>query len=1042
MTSKLKFNSLKDYIAAHLKQNLIDKNNELEIRFGTNKSYRLSKINFDNIIKMIKSFDFSSENENGLFSLKISQDKSNTRCEIFGEYYIQEYCRNNSIEEMIKLYPDNITFMSKMPVEIDGIQIPIFDNNDFKFRIAYNRELSLNYTDVDAISFISNTKTTKGLRFINRVTYTHPHIPIKIDCSITKFANVKNSNTIEQSRLFDSQEHYEVEIEINNDTFNLYTDSDLYFKIQQAIKYVLYGIHESFYPISVSTINDILTEYKNIIQTDYPIFCGPSSVTLQLEHLDPDNANNILNNYTVTDKADGIRKLLFINSKGFLYFIDQNLKIQYSGTSINYENAFNTIIDGEHILYDKNNNYINIYAAFDIYYVASKNVRDYTLIQIDDKPSRLDILTKLILNIRNHISNTNILNIITKSFNVIYDDTNIYEQCSKLFTTFENELKYNYDIDGLIFTPANLTVGASKLHDKSTPPNKNTWLRSFKWKPAQFNTIDFLVSFPNDTPTYKYINKEGSLDKYQVIHLRVGYNIKRDGFINPFKTLLDADFYSKDEADNTNYFPALFHPTNPYDNETHMCYIKLKNDANGVEQMFTNNNEIFTKKMIVEFQYNINEENFYKWSPLKVRYDKTYSLQTTGKNFGNDYKVANSNWHSIHFPITKNMLITGDISSFDTTNEIYYNNNNKSKKRTPLRNFHNFIKASLINYSASHNSADNILFDIAVGKAGDLNKWNFNKNIKFIFGIDLSRDNIENKIDGACKRYIDLKLKDTTLNPAIFLQGDATLNIRDGSAFTSSQYKSIANGIFGIGTKSKELLGNVVYNNFGIAKDGFDIISCQFALHYFFKNKSTLQNFIINIVESTKLNGLFIGTCYNGKHIFNKLYNTNQLNFSDDDGNLILTINKKYNKDQFNDDISSLGYPIEIFQDTINKSNIEYLVNFEFLIRIMENYGFKLKPLIEDDIFKYPADGFENIYKNIETNSKYKYLNLNENYKNISFLNYYFIFEKIRNVNIHDVVWDDVYDLDTTIDIDDFDIKQPKIQQQKIKLKIKSPKKD
>ena len=45
MTSKTKYNSLKDYIKLHLKLNETDKNNELEIRFGTNKSTRLSKMN-------------------------------------------------------------------------------------------------------------------------------------------------------------------------------------------------------------------------------------------------------------------------------------------------------------------------------------------------------------------------------------------------------------------------------------------------------------------------------------------------------------------------------------------------------------------------------------------------------------------------------------------------------------------------------------------------------------------------------------------------------------------------------------------------------------------------------------------------------------------------------------------------------------------------------------------------------------------------------------------------------------------------------------
>ena len=543
-----------------------------------------------------------------------------------------------------------------------------------------------------------------------------------------------------------------------------------------------------------------------------------------------------------------------------------------------------------------------------------------------------------------------------------------------------------------------------------------------------------MVSYPNKIPSYTHITKDGTLTKYQIIHLRVGFNIKRDGYINPFKNLIDGDFINLNDSDTTaEYFPALFHPSNPYDNDTHICYINLKDDANGTSQMFTINNEIFTNNMIVEFQYIKENDKFHQWIPLRVRYDKTYSLQTTGKNFGNDYRVANNNWHSIHFPITKESLITGNIESQDTANDIYYNNSNKSRKRTNLRNFHNFIKSQLINYASTN--PNTILFDIAVGKAGDLNKWHNNKNIKFIFGIDLSRDNIENKQDGACKRYIDLKLKDDSLVPAIFIYGDSSKNIRDGTAYSSAQNKAISNGIFAIGSNSIALHGKVVNKNFAIAKNGFNIVSCQFALHYFFKDKNTLQNFIINIVESTAINGLFIGTCYNGKKIFELLKNTKTLNFYDDYDNLILNINKKYDFNYFNDNISSLGYPIEIFQDSINKSTIEYLVNFDFFIRIMENYGFKLKTQVNNKFLKNSIDSFESIYNSINDLPQYSYLTLNKNEQNISFLNYYFIFEKISNVNINDIVWDDIDELD--IDMTAINPEPPK----KIKLKIKSSKK-
>ena len=55
-------------------------------------------------------------------------------------------------------------------------------------------------------------------------------------------------------------------------------------------------------------------------------FVGPSGFTLQAQNVAEANADavipNIRTNYTVTDKADGERKLLFITPTGRLYLID------------------------------------------------------------------------------------------------------------------------------------------------------------------------------------------------------------------------------------------------------------------------------------------------------------------------------------------------------------------------------------------------------------------------------------------------------------------------------------------------------------------------------------------------------------------------------------------------------------------------------------------------------------------------------------------------------------------------------------------------
>ena len=198
---------------------------------------------------------------------------------------------------------------------------------------------------------------------------------------------------------------------------------------------------------------------------------------------------------------------------------------------------------------------------------------------------------------------------------------------------------------------------------------------------------------------------------------------------------------SKDKDDDSNYKPVPFVPTDPYDETAYLCNVMLKNNV-----MMTEEGEPFDENMIVEFQYVLNNNKGWNWVPLRVRYDKTNELQNGMKNYGNAYHVANNNWRSIHYPITSQMLRSGEgFPSYYQQADIYYNRKTGQSYTRGLRDFHNlYVKNNLIN---SVLKPGNTLIDYSVGKAGDMSKWMKNKP-SFVFGIDISRDNIHNKIDG------------------------------------------------------------------------------------------------------------------------------------------------------------------------------------------------------------------------------------------------------------------------------------------------------
>ena len=99
---------LKDYIDLYVKETGPGGTNidELEIRFGTNWWRPITKIDFDNVIKRLKSLGWTSNGsadyhmnvQSQLVSLTTGKTTiGNIRTEIQGINAIQKYCKNNSI---------------------------------------------------------------------------------------------------------------------------------------------------------------------------------------------------------------------------------------------------------------------------------------------------------------------------------------------------------------------------------------------------------------------------------------------------------------------------------------------------------------------------------------------------------------------------------------------------------------------------------------------------------------------------------------------------------------------------------------------------------------------------------------------------------------------------------------------------------------------------------------------------------------------------------------------------------------------------------
>ena len=1049
--NKEKFNNIIKIYLDNLNSN---PNLELETRFGTIKhAKKITRLDHDNVIQKLVSNDFITLEPK--YMLRINSNFidvntglnkiSNIRTEINGFNNVSEYCKTNNIVKNDGVMCD---FVRKSFFKNNNDTIYPVNFDDFNFKVSLNNEneLSINNPIVKNIVDTWNDNT-KFFRYIKRHTLKHPDFPFNVDISIVKESIKKGYKlipkyTIQDSGVFDSIEKYEIEIEVDNSKVGLHTNYSttllLANSFRKIIRLILSGLQETNYPISYIKQNKILNDYMFLLWGNkYNIntrikpknFVGPSSFTLQIKNIANINTNsnipNIRNNFTVTDKADGLRKLLYISKDGSLYLIDTNMNVQFTGSNTDNKNLFNSLLDGEHILHNKNKKFINLYACFDVYYINGQDIRSFGFIpDKDENPNefRLPILVNIINNLNvNSINNNNIGNIRIehKNFYSYSDTSDIFESCKNILIK-QNDGLFEYNTDGLIFTPAKMGVGSDRI-GTTTKPLKKTWEYSFKWKPPEFNTIDFLISTKKNDDNTEFIGNifnngidvtnDNQIKLYKTLILRVGFNERFHGYINPCKNMIDDDIPEYQEIDNTQeYKPLQFFPTNPSDNDAGVCNVILQNLNNGNSVMMTDEGEVIDDNTIVEFKYDLTKDKLWRWVPIKVRYDKTADFRSGGNNYGNAYHVANSNWHSIHNPITKNMISTGlNIPEELGDDDVYYNRISNTTNTRSLRDFHNlFVKKKLISNISRKN---NTLIDYAVGKGGDLSKW-IDSKFKFVFGIDISKDNIENRLDGACARYLNYRKKFKNVPDAVFINGNSSLNIRNTDAIYTSKSKEITNAILGKGAKDINILGKGIYKSYGIGENGFNISSIQFAIHYMFENNITLNNFIRNVSENTMIGGYFIGTCYDGKLLFNKLKNkkNNESLMIQQDGNLLWKVTKKYDQKLFKNDSSSVGYAIDVYQESINKTIREYLVNYSYLNRIMEDYGF-VKLTNSESLkigFKSSSGNFKDLFNNMinkikkEPELKNNFgeaMNMNNFEKQISFLNRYFIYKKIRNVD-------------------------------------------
>ena len=809
---------------------------------------------------------------------------------------------------------------------------------------------------------------------------------------------------------------------------------------------MLRGIQKSYVLVRNSikkTVVDQLAAQTGVKNS----FPGAQPVTLQRENMateaSPDVANIRFGDYNVTDKADGQRCFMIVARDGRMYMIDRNLNVYNTGRRLGDAETAEwngTVLDGEWVTNDKENKPVSRYFSFDILYgrrgedVTGRPFLTRSVDGAEPPPSRhkelMDAVSALDKSayVLKKMPEHHKLSIHAKVFETVKDPAaepnGIFAIAASVLDRVQRDSEYH--TDGLIFTP----------NAQPLPKTGGRWMAQFKWKPASMNSVDFLVVTEKERsvsgkPTQKeYITTKLREDTNQIVRVKtlrlfVG-GATHPALENPRDTVLQEKPFPKPSELRANYRPVEFAPQPP-DPMGAICYVAINagaTDAAGAapeaQELASFDDNIYCEetgdpindRTIVEMVYNVNAPAGWRWKPLRVRWDKTEKfgrgeISGTLNSEGN----ANDVWQSIHDPITEKMIRTGATTDDTPVVEgsslasavAYYQRRAPQRdlaKISTMVDFHNnYIKQMLLTRALLNKGM--ALMDMSCGQAGDLHRW-VEKEPSWVLGCDIAEAGLADPKNGAYSRYLNKMIRARgTIPPMLFIQADSSLNYTDGSAGMSPADRAMLRVLWG---EEDSAAPPAAQRLAGRGALGFDSAACMFSLHYFFKDRASLDGFMSNVARTVKVGGLFVGCCFDGDAIAALLkdHDVGGAERGVDSGTELWTITKQY------DDKTGivpptdegLGRAIDVNFISIGEAYREYLVSFPFLVEQMKAIGFE--PLNEEELGEFGLVNSSNMFSESHAMAAGlgKAFPMLPVVQRFSFLNRWFIFRRRRTTGL------------------------------------------
>jgi hypothetical protein len=881
---------------------------------------------------------------------------------------IESYCRQNSLDGK----PVEIMIKDRAGVE------STLNLDEYDARVKVRREIPLTSADATVQEMLKRwPQQKKAFRLIRRWTYLDEKGGVRYDLSMVRSTTqdargkAQWQTSFEQRNINKMPIKYEVEVEllrpeeIGKDPEAIKAASDLALKqLVKGMGEVLRGVQKNSFLIRKSVAYKALDGYKLLTKTDR--FRGVAPVPLKRVHMKKEREEktpNVRDGYNVTDKADGLRMMGYVDARGELFMIDMSFSVYRTG--LVRKGCSQSLVDGEFVTQDKDGNAIQQFLLFDIYIapegvdVSSKPFagEDGRHKALEDWTTRWNEGDGPTLIASAGVTQKNKILVASKNFIFANKgDASIFTACARVLDSAKL-----YHTDGLILTP----------NEEGIPQAPGVgWKSQFKWKPADENTVDFLVQIDKDVDTNKdQVNTgvrpgTGESIQYKTLRLYVGSSMD-PAFQDPRGTVLFEQPLPgarvPQRGKRREYKPVLFNPKELPDTMANQCFMEIKTAVDGEDVIECENEDPISDNTIVEMRYHSSNQPGFRWIPIRVRWDKSERFQKgiVGRTL-NSEETAEDTWDSIHDPITLHMVRTGSeqpspaelvamgraAGGAEEVSKVYYDRSGPKKDLMMirgLRDFHRvYIKENILLKSGLQGGGKSMV-DLACGQGGDLWSW-VRFKASFVYGTDIAGEGIRDPENGAYRRYLNTVMKYGGYDKVakmIFTIGSSAKILSTGEAGATPEEANIMRTVYGHLAADGPVPKFVQKYGSGALRNGADCVAIMFAIHYFFENEATLANIMRNINDSLAMGGLFIGCCFDGQRVFDELRKipTGGSLVGQDKGQEIWKLTKRYTAEDLTTGPESLGLPVDVEFISIGTEQREYLVPFEMLKAKMAEIG-------------------------------------------------------------------------------------------------------